>query len=50
MQTGTPTTQIAGLNVEICTRGDGRPLLFLHPGIGIEPDAPCSKSSRRRPA
>lgn len=42
MQTGTQThtTPIAGLNVEICICGNGRPLLFLHPAIGIEPDAP----------
>jgi pimeloyl-ACP methyl ester carboxylesterase len=38
--TPTPTTPIAGLNVDMFTRGDGRPLLFLHPAIGIEPDAP----------
>jgi pimeloyl-ACP methyl ester carboxylesterase len=36
--------------MEIIDRGKGRPLLFLHPGIGIDPDAPVldhlSKSMR----
>jgi pimeloyl-ACP methyl ester carboxylesterase len=30
---------IAGVRLEIVERGAGRPLLFLHPGIGIAPDA-----------
>jgi pimeloyl-ACP methyl ester carboxylesterase len=29
-----------GLRIELIERGAGKPLLFLHPGIGIEPDAP----------
>jgi pimeloyl-ACP methyl ester carboxylesterase len=29
-----------GISIEMIERGAGRPLLFLHPGIGIEPDAP----------
>lgn len=32
--------KIDGLRVEVIEGGDGRPLLFLHPGIGIEPKAP----------
>jgi pimeloyl-ACP methyl ester carboxylesterase len=31
---------IQGLRIEMIECGRGRPLLFLHPGIGIEPDAP----------
>jgi pimeloyl-ACP methyl ester carboxylesterase len=31
---------INGLRVEAIERGEGRPLLFLHPGIGIDPKAP----------
>jgi pimeloyl-ACP methyl ester carboxylesterase len=30
---------IAGVHVDMITRGQGRPILFLHPGIGIERDA-----------
>lgn len=32
---------IRGIEIELIERGTGRPLLFLHPGIGIEPDAPA---------
>ena len=31
---------VRGVQIEMIERGAGRPLLFLHPGIGIEPDAP----------
>src|SRR5215813_3725283 len=31
---------INGLQIEAIERGKGRPLLFLHPGIGIDPKAP----------
>src|SRR5262249_45076673 len=31
---------VNGLRIEMIERGKGRPLLFLHPGIGIEPTAP----------
>ncbi len=31
---------VAGVRVELIERGQGRPILFLHPGIGIAPDAP----------
>jgi pimeloyl-ACP methyl ester carboxylesterase len=32
---------VAGVEIEVLRRGArGRPLLFLHPGIGIAPDAP----------
>lgn len=31
---------INGISVEIVTKGRGRPLLFLHPGIGLDPLAP----------
>ena len=31
---------INGIRIELIERGSGRPLLFLHPGIGISPTAP----------
>jgi pimeloyl-ACP methyl ester carboxylesterase len=31
---------IRGVRIEIIDRGKGRPVLFLHPGIGIDPAAP----------
>ena len=31
-----PKTEIAGLHIEMIERGSGRPILFLHPGIGID--------------
>jgi pimeloyl-ACP methyl ester carboxylesterase len=39
LRTGGPLT-INGLRIDVIERGEGRPLLFLHPGIGIEPKAP----------
>jgi pimeloyl-ACP methyl ester carboxylesterase len=39
--TAEPTfIDIRGILIEIVDRGSGRPLLFLHPGIGIDPAAP----------
>jgi len=32
--------KIAGIETEIVERGTGRPLLFLHPEIGLDPNAP----------
>jgi pimeloyl-ACP methyl ester carboxylesterase len=37
---GTSIMEIEGVKVEISARGKGPPLLFLHPGIGIDPAAP----------
>ena len=37
---GGPLT-VNGLKIELIERGEGRPLLFLHPGIGIDPKAPA---------
>jgi pimeloyl-ACP methyl ester carboxylesterase len=31
---------VNGVTIEAVDRGTGRPILFLHPGIGIDPDAP----------
>jgi len=31
---------VNGISIETIDRGQGRTILFLHPGIGIEPDAP----------
>lgn len=36
---GLSSTVIAGLRLDMIERGAGRPLLFLHPGIGIDPRA-----------
>jgi pimeloyl-ACP methyl ester carboxylesterase len=36
---GVQTIAVNGIRIEMIERGEGRPLLFLHPGIGIEPDA-----------
>jgi pimeloyl-ACP methyl ester carboxylesterase len=32
--------KVGGLRLEMIDRGEGRPLLFLHPGIGIDANAP----------
>jgi pimeloyl-ACP methyl ester carboxylesterase len=32
---------VRGIDIELIEHGAGRPVLFLHPGIGIEPDAPA---------
>ena len=37
---GTAFIDIRGIRIEMIDRGTGRPLLFLHPGIGIDPAAP----------
>jgi pimeloyl-ACP methyl ester carboxylesterase len=31
---------VNGMNIELVERGHGRPILFLHPGIGIDASAP----------
>jgi len=31
---------INGIRLEVVEKGHGRPLLFLHPGIGLDPNAP----------
>jgi pimeloyl-ACP methyl ester carboxylesterase len=36
----TSAITVSGIQIELIERGRGRPLLFLHPGIGIEADAP----------
>jgi pimeloyl-ACP methyl ester carboxylesterase len=36
----TSAITVSGIQIEMIERGRGRPLLFLHPGIGIEADAP----------
>jgi pimeloyl-ACP methyl ester carboxylesterase len=37
---GVSERTIAGVKIELIERGRGRPLLFLHPGIGIDAAAP----------
>jgi pimeloyl-ACP methyl ester carboxylesterase len=37
---GAALAEIAGVRIEMIERGRGRPLLFLHPGIGLDPGAP----------
>jgi pimeloyl-ACP methyl ester carboxylesterase len=41
---------VRGIHIELIEQGAGRPLLFLHPGIGVEPDAPvlARLAARRR--
>jgi pimeloyl-ACP methyl ester carboxylesterase len=36
----TKTMSLAGTTLELVERGQGRPLLFLHPGEGLAPDRP----------
>src|SRR5215475_14774688 len=31
---------VNGIRLEVVEKGRGRPLLFLHPGIGLDPNAP----------
>ena len=40
VQESSASVVVNGIRVETIDRGSGRPLLFLHPGIGIEPTAP----------
>src|SRR5215204_6573167 len=35
-----PMVTVSGVSIELIERGRGRPLLFLHPGIGIGHTAP----------
>ena len=37
---GSAFIEVRGVRLEMIERGAGRPLLFLHPGIGIDPAAP----------
>src|SRR6266498_1334401 len=37
---GPATEKIAGANIEILRRGKGRPILFLHPHIGMHGSGP----------
>jgi pimeloyl-ACP methyl ester carboxylesterase len=39
---------INGIRIEVIERGSGRPLLFLHPGIGIAPTAPVLDGLAKR--
>jgi len=36
----TQALSVNGIRIELIDRGQGNPLLFLHPGIGLDPDAP----------
>jgi pimeloyl-ACP methyl ester carboxylesterase len=36
----TQAISVNGIRIDLIERGQGKPLLFLHPGIGIDPDAP----------
>ena len=38
------SSAVKGTTIELVDRGHGRPILFLHPGIGIDPDAPVLKA------
>jgi pimeloyl-ACP methyl ester carboxylesterase len=39
---------IAGVSIELEERGEGRPLLFLHPGEGLQPHRPWLDALARR--
>jgi pimeloyl-ACP methyl ester carboxylesterase len=43
-----PARCIAGIEVEVWTKGSGRPVLFLHPGDGLDPHADCVERLARR--
>ena len=38
---------VNGVTIEAVERGQGRPILFLHPGIGIDPAAPVLDRARQ---
>ena len=40
MPEGITSLVVNGVTVEAVERGSGRPILFLHPGVGIDPAAP----------
>jgi len=40
MDAGNALTEIAGVRIDLVRRGQGRPLLFLHPAIGLKPTDP----------
>jgi pimeloyl-ACP methyl ester carboxylesterase len=42
------TVSIAGMTFELVERGDGRPLVFLHPGEGLAPERPWLELLSRR--
>jgi pimeloyl-ACP methyl ester carboxylesterase len=44
----TTTATIAGIETELVRRGDGRALLFLHPEIGLAPEAPAIDALAQR--
>jgi pimeloyl-ACP methyl ester carboxylesterase len=44
----TKTMSLAGTTLELVERGQGRPLLFLHPGEGLAPEKPWLELLSRR--
>ena len=46
----TQALSVNGIRIELIDRGQGNPLLFLHPGIGIDPDAPVLERLAARSA
>ena len=42
-----PMVTVSGVRLELIERGRGRPLLFLHPGIGLDPGAPVLEHAGR---
>src|SRR5215470_9642817 len=40
LQDSVAAMTVNGIRLEVVEKGRGRPLLFLHPGIGLEPNAP----------
>src|SRR5262245_64042626 len=40
LQDSTAAMTVNGIGLEVVEKGRGRPLVFLHPGIGLDPNAP----------
>src|SRR5215831_2046886 len=39
---------VNGIRLEVVEKGRGRPLLFLHPGVGLDPNAPVIEKLAER--
>jgi pimeloyl-ACP methyl ester carboxylesterase len=42
-----PSIAVNGMSLEVIDRGAGRPTLFLHPGIGLDPQSPVLEQLAR---
>ena len=41
---------VSGVNLEVEEKGQGRPVLFLHPGEGLQADRPWLDALAREPS